>query len=135
MMKLSWITGPLLAGTLIGSLAAPLAAEPWKEVAQLPGGIAVSLDEASVDDAMDGMDMVKLGTFRREMPSGPMETDVAVNCQKETSKIRGVRLVGSGQVYNQQLSRTVDFTPVRDGSSEAIYFKALCGKEVSLASE
>jgi len=126
------IKGPLSIAVL---LAAPLAAEPWKEVDQLPGGIVVALDEGSVTEAMDGLDTVKLATFRREMSTGPMETDISVNCDKQLSRIRGVRLVGGAQVYRQQVPQTAGFTPVRDGSSEAIYFKALCGRDVSLEGE
>lgn len=95
----------------------------------------VAIDEASVADAMDGTDTVKQATFRREMPTGPMETDISVNCDKQLARIRGVRLVGDGQVYRQQVPQTAGFTPVRDGSSEAIYFKALCGRDVSLEGE
>jgi|GEM_PF-1354521 len=117
---------------LAAALAAPLAAEPWKEVDRLTGDIAVELDEGSVVEALDGVSLVLFATFRRQMPSGVMETDVAMDCAHASSRLRGVRLIDGGQVYNRQGAATAEMAPVRYGSADAIYFKTLCGRELEV---
>jgi hypothetical protein len=118
-----------------GLLSSTLAAESWKQVDLLPGDIAVELDENSMSEAMDGANMVLMATFRRLMPTGTMETDVAIDCKNETAKLRGLRLVNDGEVYNQPVSPTTDYHAIGYGSADAIYFLALCGKTIIVPPE
>jgi hypothetical protein len=113
------------------TLPSVLAAKNWKEVDRLAGDVAVELDEESVTQAMDGANEVVQATFRRQMPTGIMETDVAIDCRNEAARLRGIRLVNGDDVYNQPVSPTLEFHPVSFGSADAIYLKALCGKDVA----
>ena len=65
------------------------------------------------------------------MPTGIMESDVAIDCRAETARLRGLRLVNGDSVYNQPIDQTTEYHPVNFGSADAIYLKALCGKEVA----
>ncbi|KPL68569.1 hypothetical protein SZ64_10910 [Erythrobacter sp. SG61-1L] len=116
----------------IALLAAPtaLSAAKWEEVERLSGDIAVELDTDSIAKALDGASEVTLATFRKELPNGTMQTDVAVNCAGETAKIRGIRLLQGDVVATASSTPGAEFHPVNYGSSEAIYFKALCGREI-----
>ena len=117
-------------------VSAPLAAASWKEIDRLPGDIAVDIDEASVTSALDGEIVVIHATFRRHMPTQIMESDVAINCAAESAKLRGLRLINEdGSAYNQPVTMTQGFHPVTFGSSDAIYFKALCGREIAAPPE
>lgn len=119
----------LAAGPAVLALAAmpaPLAAEPWEQVAELPGGIAVEVDANSVFEALDGVRLVLRATFRRQLPTATMETAVAVDCARAEAKIRGVRLLDGETVMSENVSLDSEFAPVREGSAEDIYFQALC---------
>lgn len=108
-----------------------LAAQDWQEIDRLTGDVAVELDQASVTKAMDGANEVLQATFRRQMPTGPMESDVAIDCGNATARIRAIRLINAdGSIYNQPVQQTLDYHSIGFGSSEAIYYKALCGKDV-----
>lgn len=117
---------------VIAALPAALAAEPWEQVDELPGGIAVELDMDSVFEALDGARLVLRGTFRRPNGGWTMETNVAVDCELETAKIRGIRLLDGEKVVTERSDPLADFAPINAGSSEAIYYTALCGKEPSV---
>lgn len=113
------------------ALPSALAAQEWKEIDRLTGDVAVELDEASVTKAMDGANEVLQATFRRQMPTGPMESDVAIDCGNATARLRAIRLINAdGSIYNQPMSQTLDYSPISFGSSDAIYYKALCGKDI-----
>ena len=114
---------------LAAVLAAAAHAEPWTKIDELPGGIAVEIDEDSQVEALDGVQLIERATFRRELPNGTLETAVAVDCTHGTAKIRGVRLVNGEDVLAQNVNDGATYDPVHQGSAEAIYFKALCGKE------
>jgi hypothetical protein len=114
---------------MAGAIATAAQAEPWTKVDELPGGIAVEIDENSQVEALDGVQLVEQATFRRQLPNGTLETAVAADCAHGTAKIRGVRLVNEGKVLSQNVNDKAPYKPVHQGSSEAIYFKALCGKE------
>jgi len=111
-----------------------LAAEHWTEVARLTGDVPVEFDEDSVSEAMDGATTVLLATFRRQMPAGVMESDVAIDCVGEKIKLRGVRLISEGGVYQQQVGPT-ELHSISYGSADALYFKALCGWEPAIPPE
>jgi hypothetical protein len=113
----------------MAAIAAAASAEPWTKVDELPGGIAVEIDENSQIEALDGVQMVEQATFRRQLPNGTLETAVAADCAHGTAKIRGVRLVDQGKTVSQNVNDKAPYEPVHQGSSEAIYFKALCSKE------
>jgi hypothetical protein len=119
---------------LAAALPAALGAEPWNKVDELPGGIAVEIDEGTEVEALDGVRLIERATFRRELPNGTMETAVAVDCAKEEARIRGVRLMNGEQVLSENVNDTTPYTAVHPGSAEAIYFKALCDKDISGAS-
>lgn len=126
-LRFAALTAALPAAALF---SAPLAAEPWAQVAQLPGGIALELDEASVSHGMDGERHVALGTFRKQLPNALMETSVAVDCGANQAKIRRVRLLDGERVTADNILATAEFQPVNEGSAEAFYAAALCaGKE------
>lgn len=113
--------------------ASSLVAEPWEEVAQLPGGIALELDRGSVSHAMDGNRHVALGIFRKQLPNALMETSVAVDCPAGEAKIRRVRLLDGPRVTTDRILASAEFAPVNEGSAEAFYQAALCGGEQSAA--
>ncbi len=113
------------------ALPATLAAQDWTEVDRLTGDIAVELDRDSVAEVLDGAATVKRATFRKQLPNAMMETDVAVDCASETSKIRSIRLMLDGKVATETATPGAAFTPVGYGSVAAIYFKALCGKDIA----
>lgn len=123
---------PLPALCAIALLAVPagLSAASWEEVERLAGDIAVEIDTQSVTKAQDGATEVTLGTFRKELPNGVMQTDVAVDCKAQAAKIRGIRLLQGDVVATSSSTPGAEFRPVNYGSSEAIYFKALCGREI-----
>lgn len=125
---------PLSALSALALLAIPaaLSAENWEEVARLGGDIAVELDTQSVTKAQDGASEVLQATFRKDLPNAMMLTDVAVDCTKEIAKIRGIRLVQDGKVTTTNSTPGAEFRPVNYGSSEAIYFKALCGRDIAV---
>ena len=114
---------------LTAVLATAASAEPWTKIDELPGGIGVEIDENSQVEALDGVNLVERATFRRELPNGTMETAVAVDCGHGLAKIRGVRLVNGDDVLAQNVDDNAKYAPVHQGSSEAIYYKALCGTE------
>jgi len=114
------------AAALAALLPAGLAAEPWTKVAELPGDIAVELDQASVTHELDGERQVTLGVFRKQMPVALMESSVAVDCQANEAKIRRVRLLNGQDVMSDSILATSTFSPVNEGSAEAIYFGVLC---------
>jgi len=116
---------------LLAALPAALAAEPWDKVDELPGGIAVELDRDSVFEALDGARLVLRGTFRRENVGWMMETNVAVDCGLELAKIRGIRLLDGDKVLTERADHLAEFLPINAGSMEAVYFKALCGKQAA----
>jgi hypothetical protein len=127
--------GTILFAMLITAIPAALAAEPWKEVDQLPGGIAVELDTGNVTVALDGARQVLLGTFRKQLPIATMETSVAVDCDNAQIKIRSIRLADGDRVLSETQAPTAQFNPVSYGSAEAIYFKGLCGREIAAPPE
>jgi hypothetical protein len=118
---------------LLAALPAALSAEPWEKVDELPGGIAVELDRDSVFEALDGAHLVWHGIFRRENVGWIMESHVAVDCENETAKLRGMRLMDGAEVLTERSDLLAEFVPINAGSSEAIYYKALCGKEATTA--
>ena len=120
---------PVLALLPVAATAATAA--DWQEIDRLTGDVPVELDRASVTKAMDGANEVVQATFRRQMPTGIMESDVAVDCKGAAAKLRGLRLVNGDNVYHQPVSPTTDYHPVSFGSADAIYYKALCGKEIA----
>jgi hypothetical protein len=117
---------------ILAALPATLAAEPWDKVDELPGGIAVELDRDSVFEALDGSTLVWRGVFRRENVGWIMETHVAIDCGRELAKIRGMRLLDGDEVLTERPDLQAEFLPINAGSSEAIYYKALCGKPASV---
>ncbi len=121
------------AAALAAFGATSLAAQPWEEVAQLPGGIALELDRGSVSQAMDGSRHVTLGIFRKQLPNALMETSVAVDCAAGEAKIRRVRLIDGTRVMTDKILAAAEFAPVNEGSAEAFYQAALCGSEESAA--
>jgi hypothetical protein len=122
---------PIALVLAVAVMPTALAAKNWKEVDRLTGDVAVELDEDSVTRAMDGTDEILQATFRRQMPTGIMESDVAIDCKAETARLRGLRLIGEDSVYNQPVDQTTEYHPVNFGSADAIYLKALCGKEIA----
>jgi hypothetical protein len=113
------------------ALAAAASAEPWAKVDEMPGGIAVEIDQASKAEEMDGVRLVERASFRKQLPTGMMETAVAIDCAQEEVKIRGIRITAEGKVLAEKADNQARFGPINPGSAEAIYFKALCGKEVA----
>lgn len=130
-MKLRFSHAALAAA----ALSAVAAAEPWVPVDTLPGGIAVEMDQATKIKEMDGIRTVERATFRKQLPTGMMETAVEIDCAKEDAKINGIKLTSDGKVLADNVNKLAQFEPINPGSAEAMYFKALCGKEVSGASE
>ena len=120
---------PVLA--LLPAAAIAATAADWQEIDRLTGDVPVELNRASVAKVMDGASEVMQATFRRRMPTGIMESDVAIDCKGASAKLRGLRLINGTNVYNQQVSPTLDYHPVSFGSADAIYYKALCGKEIA----
>jgi hypothetical protein len=116
----------------LAALPAVLAAEPWEKVDELPGGIAVELDRDSVFETLDGATLVWRGVFRRENVGWTMETHVAIDCERELAKIRGMRLLDGAEVLTERPDLLAEFLPINAGSSEAIYYKALCGRPASI---
>ncbi|MCB5426082.1 hypothetical protein H0274_12505 [Altererythrobacter sp. CC-YST694] len=121
-----------LCAIALFALPAALSAESWEEVDRLPGDIAVELDRQSMSEAQDGTAQVVLASFRKQLPNGMMQTDVAMDCAGQAAKIRGIQLLQEGKVISSTPSPGADFRPVNYGSSEAIYYKALCGREIPL---
>ena len=119
-----------LCAIALFALPAALSAENWEEVDRLPGDIAVELDRQSTSKAQDGTVEVVLASFRKQLPNGMMQTDVAVDCAGQAAKIRGIQLLQEGKVVTSSSTPGAEFRPVNDGSSEAIYYKALCGREI-----
>jgi hypothetical protein len=121
--------------TTLAALAAALpatAADPaWTKVDELPGGIAVEMDTATKVEEMDGVLLIDRATFRKQLPTGMMETAVSIDCKGEQIKIRGVKLTSDGKVLSDSTSNTAQYVPIHSGSAEAMYYKALCGKDVS----
>lgn len=117
----------------LAAVPAALSAEPWEKIDELPGGIAIELDRDSVFEALDGAQLVWHGIFRRESVGWIMESHVAVNCEDETAKLRGMRLMDGAEVLTQRSDLLAEFVPINAGSAEAIYYKALCGREASTA--
>ncbi|HSG34127.1 MAG TPA: hypothetical protein VLA37_06295 [Sphingomonadaceae bacterium] len=115
----------------IAALPAPLAAENWQQVDELPGGIAVELDLESWFEALDGVRLVQQGVFRRPNASWTMHTIVSIDCELELAKISGVRLLDGDELATEQLNYQAEFLPINPGSAEAMYYRALCGKEPS----
>jgi len=107
-------------------LPSALAAEPWEQVAQLPGGIALEPDLASVSTGLDGERRVAVGTFRKQLPSGLMESSVTVDCRANEARIRRVRLFDGERVTADNILAGASFAPVNEGSAEAFYAAALC---------
>lgn len=124
-------TTVLLALGLLG-LPIALAAESWQKIDELPGGIALEVDRDTQVEALDGIALVQRATFRRQLPTGTIETAVAIDCQHKSAKIRGVRLKNGDAVISETVTNYDDFTPINPGSSEALYFKALCYEEIPL---
>lgn len=116
----------------LAALPAALSAEPWDKVDELPGGIAIELDLDSAFEALDGAATVQRGVFRRENGGWTMETDVAIDCESELVKIRGMRLRDGAEVLTDRVDLQAEFMPINAGSSEAIYYKALCGRPASV---
>lgn len=116
---------------MLAATPAMLAAEPWEQVDELPGEIAIELDQASVFEALDGTRLVLRGTFRRPSGGWTMETSMAVDCAHDQAKVRGVRLLDGDKVLTERVDALAEFAPVAAGSSEAIYFRALCGKDAA----
>ena len=115
------------AAALAASLPTAVCAEPWVKVADLPGDIAVELDQATVAHELDGERQVTTGVFRKKLPVATMETSVAADCQANEAKIRRVRLLNGEDVMSDSImTTTTTFGPVNEGSAEAIYFAALC---------
>ncbi len=122
----------LLGAAFLAALGATsLAAQPWEQVAQLPGGIALELDRGSVSHAMDGSRHVALGVFRKQLPNALMETSVAVDCEAGEAKIRRVRLIDGASVMTDKILAAAEFAPINEGSAEAFYQAALCSGEES----
>src|SRR3569833_3887494 len=80
------------------ALSAAAAAQDWTKVDELPSGIAVEMDSASKVEEMDGVRMVERASFRKQLPTGLMETAVAVDCKGEAIKIRCLLLSSVGFV-------------------------------------
>lgn len=118
---------------LLACAPAMLAAEPWVQVDELPGGIPVELDRGSVYEVLDGSRIVLRGSFRRENVGWMMETGVAVDCDRELAKIRGIKLMEGDKLLSERIDAMAEFLPINPGSSEAIYFRALCGRDAESA--
>ena len=116
------------------AFSAAAAAQSWTQVDQLPSGIAVEMDSASKVEEMDGVRMVERASFRKQLPTGLMETAVAVDCKGEAIKIRSMKLTSDGKVLVDRADNQAQFVPINPGSAEATYYKALCGKDVAGAS-
>ncbi|HTN14655.1 MAG TPA: hypothetical protein VL094_07605 [Sphingomonadaceae bacterium] len=119
-----------LCAIALFALPAALSAESWEEVARLGGDIAVELDTQSVTKAQDGASEVLQATFRKDLPNAMMLTDVAVDCANEMAKIRSIRLMQEGKLASSSATPGAAFHTVNYGSSEAIYYKALCGRDI-----
>jgi len=117
---------------MLATLPGALAAEPWEKVDELPGGIAVELDQDSVFEALDGARLVLRGTFRRPNGGWMMETSVAVDCGLEQAKIRGIALMDGDEVLTTSSDPLAEFAPINAGSSESMYYKALCGHQAAV---
>jgi hypothetical protein len=128
-MKLRISHLALAAAALSGAASAE-----WTQVDKLPSGIAVEMDSASKAHEMDGVRMVERASFRKQLPTGLMETAVAVDCAKQELKIRSMRLTSDGKVLADKADNQAQFVPINPGSAEATYYKALCGKDVAGAS-
>jgi hypothetical protein len=111
--------------------AAAVAQANWTKVDELPGGIAVEMDAGSKAEQMDGVRMIERATFRKQLPTGTMETGVSVDCAKQEAKIRSVKLTSDGKVLSDNTNNAAQYAPIHPGSAEAMYYKALCGKEVA----
>ncbi len=124
-----------LAGlsALLALAPAPLAAQTWEEVAQVPGGIALELDRDSTAKALDGSRSVMMGVFRKQLPTGLMETSVAVDCEAQEAKIRRIRLIDGPRLISDNILADAGFTPIREGSAEDLYQAALCQEPESAA--
>ena len=123
------------AAALAALLPTALCAEPWVKEADLPGDIAVELDQATVAHELDGERQVTTGVFRKKLPVATMETSVAADCQTNEAKIRRVRLLNGEDVMSDSImTTTTTFGTVNEGSAEAIYFAALCGVQPPPAS-
>jgi len=112
--------------------AAPVAAQDWQKVAELPGGIAVEMDRQTLFEGLDGNRMVLMATFRKQLANTTMETAAAVDCARKQAKIRGVRLLSDGEILSEKVMATAEFAPINPGSAEATYYTALCGEEIAL---
>ncbi len=119
--------------TLLALAPAPLAAQAWEEVAQVPGGIALELDRNSTAKALDGSRSVMMGIFRKQLPTGTMETTVAVDCAAQEAKIRRIRLIDGPRLISDNIMADAGFTPIREGSAEDLYRAALCQDAESAA--
>ncbi|WEK47983.1 MAG: hypothetical protein P0Y56_06705 [Candidatus Andeanibacterium colombiense] len=122
---------PIALVLAVAAIPSAVAAADWKEVDRLTGDVAVELDQGSVSKVLDGANEVLQATFRRQMPTGIMESDVAIDCKATAAKLRGLRLVNGDKIYNQPVSPTLEYHPVSFGSADAIYYKALCGKDIA----
>jgi hypothetical protein len=131
-MKLKLAPFRLLGAVALAALGATgIAAQPWEQVAQLPGGIALELDRGSVSQEMDGDRQVAMGVFRKQLPNALMETSVAVDCALGEAKIRRVRLIDGSRVMTDNILAAAEFAPINEGSAEAFYQAALCSGEES----
>lgn len=120
-----------LAAALPATALSAAAEASWSKVDELPGGIAVEMDTGSKVEEMDGVRPVERARFRKQLPTGMMETAVAIDCAKQDAKIRSMKLTSDGKVLSDKTDNAAQYAPIHPGSAEAMYYKALCGKEVS----